>query len=117
MFETSDQVVVWKDRWYLFGAPFSGAEGVKSEFCPGYSLGDLSSTAIVVSSCAVRQGVMLAAMDRWFWSRKLAQERGRGTTRRKGNLRNVVGRDSGEESGKSPHPPGPHQLCETRGLC
>lgn len=66
MLETSDQVVVWrKDGWYLFGAPLSGAEGVKSEFCSGfYSLGDLlSSAGITVSSCALRKG-LLAVMDR-----------------------------------------------------
>lgn len=115
----SDQVVVWKkDGWYLFGEPLSGAEGVKSEFCSGYSLGDLlSSTGIMVSSCAVRKGGMVAVMDGWIWSRKLAQEHGRGATGRKGNPRNVVARDSGEDSGKFPYPPGPHQLCETHGFC
>lgn len=65
MLETSDQVVVWKkDGWYLFGAPLSGAEGAKTEFCSGYSLGDLlNSTGTMVPSCAVRKSVMLVVMD------------------------------------------------------
>lgn len=96
-----------RTRWYLFGAPLSGAEGIQSEFCPGYFLGDLlSSPGIVVSSRAVSQGVMVAVIDRWIWSRELAQEHGRGATRRKGNPRNVVARDSGEDRGKPPIPQG-----------
>lgn len=108
LFETSDQVAVWKkDKVVPVWCSLSGVEGIQSEFCPGYFLGDLlSSPGIVVSSRAVSQGVMVAVVDRWIWSRELAEEHGRGATRRKGNPRNAVARDSGEDRGKPPIPQG-----------
>lgn len=119
MLDTSDPAVVWKkDGWYLFGAPLSGAEGVKSEFSSGYySLGDLLSSAGIV--------FLLCSQERCDAGNhgQVGLERGTGpgtwerSHKKERKPQNVVGRDSGADSGTSPHPQEPHQLCGTRGLC